>query len=261
MLSEVPLCGRTRVIYPPPAEGRPGCFPVWATINKAATHVRVQVACGRKFPPPLGKRQGARLRDRVVRMRSGSHEAAALAPTAAASPWLHVLAARGAVGVRAVAVLTGVRRCLAVLICSSLVARGAKHRFLCSSAVCASSGGCLLRRGSPAPRSTAGGRQAGEQSSVSVTAPRRWHRRLSSASGPHALDAHGSPVSGAKEVGDRWLRPLAHFLTRLSVCLLWSSKSSSMFGVTVLYQMCLLQIFLSASSQSLDTVFHRAEVF
>lgn len=158
MLSEVPLCGRTRVIYPPPAEGRPGCFPVWATINKAATHVRVQVACGRKFPPPLGKRQGARLRDRVVRMRSGSHEAAALAPTAAASPWLHVLAARGAVGVRAVAVLTGVRRCLAVLICSSLVARGAKHRFLCSSAVCASSGWCLLRRGSPAPRSTAGGR-------------------------------------------------------------------------------------------------------
>lgn len=87
------------------------------------------------------------------------------------------------------------------------------------------------------------------------------HRSLSSASGPHALDAHGSPVSGAKEVGDRWLRPLAHFLTRLSVCLLWSSKSSSMFGVTVLYQMCLLQIFLSASSQSLDTVFHRAEVF
>ena len=55
-------------IIPVPTEGHPGCFQVWAIMDKAAMNICVKVLCGRKFSTPLGKYQEAQLLDCMVRV-------------------------------------------------------------------------------------------------------------------------------------------------------------------------------------------------
>ena len=49
-------------------EGHLGCFQVLAIMNKAAIHICVQVFVWTKFSTPLGKYQGIRLLDPIVRV-------------------------------------------------------------------------------------------------------------------------------------------------------------------------------------------------
>ena len=52
-----------------PTEGHLGCFQILAIMNKAAIKtLHIRFLCGHKFSIPLGKYQGARLSDHVVRV-------------------------------------------------------------------------------------------------------------------------------------------------------------------------------------------------